>query len=223
MVAENAQSIRAFHIPGKNNDAADILSREGPYADNWILNPAIGELLWERFGTARVDLFAAKANHKCLLWFSMSPSQGQGQWPEGPLYSYPPYSCLGDLRERFERENVRMILVALHKPNKNWFSGMRPLIRGERFDIPQWPDALSQANGLIIERPYYRGLVSGLDAHKARHLAQGFEERSVKVMLHSRKESTNASYQGYWGQFSGVSRAQPRSLRSVYHGNSWLC
>ena len=71
MVAENARSIRAFHIPVKNNDAADILSREGPHADNWSLNPAIGELLWERFGTASVDLLAAKANHKCPLWFSM--------------------------------------------------------------------------------------------------------------------------------------------------------
>ena len=37
--AENAVSIRALHIPGKKNDAADILSRGGPHADDWSLNP----------------------------------------------------------------------------------------------------------------------------------------------------------------------------------------
>ena len=159
-VAENAHYIRGLHLPGKNNNAADILSRGGPHAENWSLNPAIVELLWERFGTAQVDLFAAKANHKCPLWFSISLSNeaplGLPFWPEGLLYSYPPYSCLGDLLERFERENVRMILVAPQEPNDSWFSGMRPWIRGERSDIPQWRAALSQANGLIIEHPYYR-------------------------------------------------------------------
>ena len=49
-----------------------------------------------------------------------------------------------------------MILVAPYEPDESWFSGMRPWIREEWFDIPEWSDALFQANGLIIERPYYR-------------------------------------------------------------------
>ena len=83
---------------------------------------------------------------------------GQERWPEGLLYAYPPYSLLLDLLERFKGENSRMILVAPYEPNESWFSGMRPWIRDERFDIPEWSDALFQANGLIIERPYYRGI-----------------------------------------------------------------
>ena len=166
-VAKNARSIRALHVPGKNNDAADILSRGGPHADNWSLNPAIADLLWERFGTAQVDLFAAKANHKCPLWFSMSPSDeaplglnalSMERWPEGLLYAYPPYSCLPDLLRRFRRENARLILVAPFEPNESWFSEMSRWVEGERLDIPDWPDALSQANGLLVERPYYRGV-----------------------------------------------------------------
>ena len=43
--------------------------------------------------------------------------------------------------------------------------------------------------------------VSGLDVDKARRLAQGFDERLMEVMLHSRKDSMNASYQGYGGRF----------------------
>ena len=64
-VSKNALSIRSLHVPGKLNDAADILSRGGPHADNWSLNPLIIEFIWDRFGKAQVDLFAAKANHKC--------------------------------------------------------------------------------------------------------------------------------------------------------------
>ena len=114
-----------------------------------------------------MDLFAAKAHQKCLLWFSLSPSEeppmgtnalGQERWPEGLLYAYPSYFLLVDLLERFKGENSRMILVAPYEPNESWFSGMRTWIREERFDIPEWSDALFQANGLIIERPYNRGV-----------------------------------------------------------------
>ena len=66
-VTENALSIRALHVPGKQNDAADILSRGGPHADNWSLNPMIVEMIWDRLCKAQVDLFVAKANHKCPL------------------------------------------------------------------------------------------------------------------------------------------------------------
>ena len=58
-----------------------------------------------------------------------------------------------------------------------------------------------------------------LEAIKARRLAQGFDERSVEVMLHSRKDSTNSP--GVLGTvLSGVHRAQPRSLKSIHHGHT---
>ena len=100
---------------GKEQRCSGHFSRGGPHAEDWSLNPAIVELLWERFGRARVDLFAAKAHHKCPLGFSMSPSEeplmgtnalSQERWPEGLLYAYPPYSVLVDLLERFKGENL---------------------------------------------------------------------------------------------------------------------
>ena len=52
--------------------------------------------------------------------------------------------------------------------------------------------------------------VSGLDAQKARRLAQGFDEQSVEVMLHARKGSTNNTYNSYWVRF--CSYCQERNL-----------
>ena len=58
----NTLSIRAVHIPRKDNEAADIMSRGGPGNGDWSLNPLIVEKIWERFGEAQVDLFTSKRN-----------------------------------------------------------------------------------------------------------------------------------------------------------------
>ena len=39
--SQNVLSLTAGHILGKDNVAADILSRGGPYDDEWNLNPII--------------------------------------------------------------------------------------------------------------------------------------------------------------------------------------
>ena len=145
---------------------AEILSRGGPHADNWSFRPTIIQSIWERFGTAQVDLFAAKANHKCPLWFSLTPSDqaplglnalGQTQWPLVLLYAYPPYSLLVDLLWRIEDEGKQVILVAPYEPREGWFPRMLQWAEGEPLVVPDEPDALSQANGLLTERPLIRG------------------------------------------------------------------
>ena len=165
-VAENARSIRALHSPGKNNVAADIPER----------------------GSARRRLELESSNCGIavgMLRYSLGGlvcGQGQSQMPpvvlhvterrsaagvecarpgtvaRGPALRIPSIFLPPRPPGEVPRENARMILVAPHKPNKSWFSGMHPWIRRERFDIPEWPNALSQADGLIIERPYYRGI-----------------------------------------------------------------
>ena len=66
-VSQNALSIAAEYVPGKENVAADMLSRGGPHDDDWSLNPLIVQRLWALFGEARVDLFASEEKAKCPL------------------------------------------------------------------------------------------------------------------------------------------------------------
>ena len=86
-------------------------------------------MIWERFGIAQVDLFASKANYKCPLWYSMSPSDeaplgvnalGPDPWPGKLLYAFPPYSRLFDLMVRFERTGGRLFLVAPYETSNPW-------------------------------------------------------------------------------------------------------
>ena len=198
-MTQNATSIRALHNPGKNNDAADILSRGGPHANNWSLCPTIIQSIWARFGTAQVDLFAAKANHKCPLWFSMRPSDkaplglnalGQTRWPRVLLYAYPPYSLLVVRGRERTDDPGGPVRTQRELVPENVAMG-----RGRTVGDPRSTRCPLPSQQPTDRAPHNQGRpVSGLDAHKAMRLAQGFDEPSVEVMLHARKSSTNATY-----------------------------
>lgn len=51
-------SLRATHVPGIMNRAADLLSRGNPMYREWTLHPQVVSQLWLRYSQAAVDLFA---------------------------------------------------------------------------------------------------------------------------------------------------------------------
>lgn len=165
-VQQNALSIRAVHVPGVQNEAADIMSRGGPSLANWSLNPLIVEMIWERFGEARVDLFASKKNAKCELWFSLYPSDkpplgvnalGTVPWPQALLYAFPPVELLPTVLDRTRRTGASVILVAPVSPGSPWYPGMVSMAHGAHFLLPMWADALTQADGILREYPILTG------------------------------------------------------------------
>ncbi len=82
------KSLRAVHIPGKLNRAANALSRQLTFPGEWRLHPETIRLIWSRFGEAQVDLFASPESSHCQLYFSLT---------EGPLGTdalASPYQCL---------------------------------------------------------------------------------------------------------------------------------
>ncbi|KAI2668407.1 ORF V: Enzymatic polyprotein [Labeo rohita] len=52
------KSLRAVHIPGELNRAADQLSRQSTHPGEWRLHPETVQLIWSHFGEAQIDLFA---------------------------------------------------------------------------------------------------------------------------------------------------------------------
>ncbi len=50
--------LRAVHVPGEHNRAADELSLQPALPGEWQLHPETVQLIWRRFGDAQVDLFA---------------------------------------------------------------------------------------------------------------------------------------------------------------------
>ncbi len=54
---KHLRSLRAVHIPGELNRAANELSRQPALPGEWRLHPEVDQLIWRRFGDAQVDLF----------------------------------------------------------------------------------------------------------------------------------------------------------------------
>ncbi len=65
-------SLRAVHVPGVLNLAADFLSRQKLKPGEWMLNRQTVSQIWDLFGKAEVDLFASQESSQCPLWFSLS-------------------------------------------------------------------------------------------------------------------------------------------------------
>ncbi len=65
-------SLRADHVLGVLNLAADFLSRQKLRPGEWMLNHQTVAQIWDLFGEAEVDLFASQESSQCPLWFSLS-------------------------------------------------------------------------------------------------------------------------------------------------------
>ena len=153
-VDKHLSSIRAVHLPGSLNSAADLLSRGRPHPSEWRLHPAAVHLIWARFGKARVDLFASKESAYCPLWFSLCGNEAPlgvdalaHVWPQGLLYAFPPTSLIPAVLEKTRRENLEVLLVAPRRHQAPWFAEIHNLLSGEPWEIPLRKDLLSQAGG----------------------------------------------------------------------------
>ena len=160
------RSLRALHIAGAQNFGADLMSRGGPRRDEWRLHPDIVRLIWQRFGTAQVDLFASRENTHCRWWFSLSPRDlpplgvdalAHTPWPRALLYAFPPLQLILPLLERVRQERLSLILVAPENRAALWFPELAALSRSAPWPVPFRPDALSQAHGTVHHPPDVSG------------------------------------------------------------------
>lgn len=155
-------SIRAVHVHRKQNRAADLMSRDGPQPSRWRLNPALAQTLWDRFGRAVADLFAAHGNAQCCLWFSLYAGDDlplgvdafvHHPWPRALLYAFPPVSLIPRLLSRVQDERLHIILIAPEGTSAAWFPTMVHLLAGDPWQLSWQGDALSQLEGAIQQFP----------------------------------------------------------------------
>ncbi|XP_030293378.1 uncharacterized protein LOC115593839 [Sparus aurata] len=149
-------SLRAVHLPGVQNNVADVLSRQGPPQGDWRLHPEVVEMIWSRYGRAEVDVFASETSTHCPLWYSlMEGTSPLGQdalahaWPAHLLYAFPPIPLIRATLESVQRNDHRLLLVAPNWPGRPWFPVLLKLLQGEPWRLPRRPDLLSQLEGRI--------------------------------------------------------------------------
>ncbi len=148
-------SLRAVHVPGVLNLAADFLSRQKLKPGEWMLNRQTVSQIWDLFGKAEVDLFASQESSQCPLWFSLSFPTTLGidafahPWPNVNLYAFPPIKLIPAVLCRVKVSSARLLLIAPFWPSQTWFSELTPLLYRPPWEIPIRRDLLSQLQGKI--------------------------------------------------------------------------
>ncbi len=149
------KSLRAVHIPGQLNRAADALSRQLTFPGEWRLHPETIRLIWSRFGEAQVDLFASPESSHCQLYFSLTEGPlGTDalahSWPRALCkYAFPPVSLLAQTLCKLREDEEQVLLVAPHWPTRTWFPELISLATVPPWCIPLRKDLLSQGLSTI--------------------------------------------------------------------------
>ncbi len=152
------KSLRAVHIPGELNRAADALSRQLTFPGEWRLHPETIRLIWSRFGEAQVDLFASRESSHCQLYFSLTEGTlGTDalahSWPRALCkYAFPPVSLLAQTLCKVREDEEQVLLVAPFWPTRTWFPELILLATAPPWPIPLRKDFLSQGLGTIGTR-----------------------------------------------------------------------
>ncbi|KAL0148605.1 hypothetical protein M9458_056152 [Cirrhinus mrigala] len=125
------KSLRAVHIPGELNRAADQLSRQPTHPGEWRLHPQTVQLIWSRFGEAQIDLFASPESPHCQLYYSLSEAPlGRDalahSWPPGP-------NLLAQTLCKIREDGEQVLLVAPYWPTRTCPSLEDPLEEGPSF------------------------------------------------------------------------------------------
>ncbi len=148
-------SLRAVHVPGILNPAADFLSKQKLRPGEWMLNCQTVSQIWDLFGKAEVDLFASQESSQCPLWFSLSFPTTLGidafahPLPNVSLYAFPPIKLIPAVLCRVKVSGARLLLIAPFWPSQTWFSELTPLLYRSPWEIPIRRDLLSQLQGKI--------------------------------------------------------------------------
>ncbi len=123
---KHLRSLRAIHIPGVFNRAADELSRAA-LPGEWRLHPQAVQLIWGQFGVAQVDLFASPETTHCQWFYSLTEATlGTDalahSWPQSlRKYAFPPVSLLAQTLCKIREDVEQVLLVAPYWPNRTWF------------------------------------------------------------------------------------------------------
>ena len=117
------------HIPGVDNVLADFRSRSFSDSLEWELNSKIFDKICKVFGMPNMDLFATRLNNKCPCYASWEPDPQAVKldaftfpWNETLYYAFPPFSLVGRVIRKAERDGSNLILVAPRWPSQTWYS-----------------------------------------------------------------------------------------------------
>ena len=120
--------LSASHVPGVENNIADLKSRYFYDNKEWSLNPYMIEKVCEKFGKPEIDLFATRLNAKCELYVSFKPDPNAfavdaftQNWNDIKGYAFPPLSLIGRILAKIKRDEASITVTVPCWQTQPWF------------------------------------------------------------------------------------------------------
>ena len=120
--------LSASHVPGVENNIADLKSRYFYDNKEWSLNPYIIEKVCEKFGKPEIDLFATRLNAKCELCVSFKPDPNAfavdaftQNWNDIKGYAFPPFSLIGRILAKIKQDETSITVIVPCWQTQLWF------------------------------------------------------------------------------------------------------
>ncbi|KAJ2939177.1 hypothetical protein O0L34_g8490 [Tuta absoluta] len=131
--------ISVYHIPGNYNYHADRLSRYKTPSE-WHLLPTVTQVLFEKWGTPTVDLFASRRAHVVPTYCSLDRADKQAtfydalsmQWKHELAWLFPPPHLIPRVLAHLNRAQGTYIIVVPRWENAFW----RPDLKSRAQDAP---------------------------------------------------------------------------------------
>ena len=149
-------TLTAVHIAGDSNTRADQLSRVTSTAHEWQLHPEVLHLLFRKWGTPTLDMFATAQNSVCRLFCSRA---GKGAnslgdaftlpWTSRFIYLFPPIPLITRTLTKITHDNADCLLITPWWPRQDWFPIVQNRSRGQWLHLPRRPDLITQNQGRI--------------------------------------------------------------------------
>lgn len=151
-------TLRAQHLPGKENIIADEESRVRRDRSDWRLNPKIFQRIQEILGPVHLDLFASRLTAQLPKFFSWRPDPLATatdallqDWERMRAYANPPWSLIGRVLTKARTTNASLILlVAPVWPSQPWYPTLLELLVDFPRLLPQWQDLILQVEGMDL-------------------------------------------------------------------------
>ena len=126
--------LSASHIEGRLNVEPDRLSREFDDTTEWMINPVIFKQIHKLYAP-NIDLFASRLNHQIDRYVAWQPDPGAFAidafsipWLNDLPFIFAPFSMLGRVLGKLEKEGGGAVLVAPLWPAQSWFSKLIRLL-----------------------------------------------------------------------------------------------
>ena len=138
--------LSAVHLPGSENIQADRLSRKLNDDLEWMLH---GELfakiaqIYKLDNRDTIDMFASRLNYQLPKYVSYLPDPHaiavdafSITW-NSIVYLFPPFSVIGRVLQKVEKEQCEAVLIAPLWTTQSWFPKLLKLIVDQSFILPR--------------------------------------------------------------------------------------